>query len=295
MYLFYIDECGRPSLEDKALSVDPWFVMSAVGVRDDQWFAIDEDFSHLKQKFFPQIKKKFQIELKSSNIRSAGGPYPKKPFGDIPLEKVTEMAEEIYAIYHRYQLPIFSVVINRQEHKDKYESAGKRPEGPYQLAFKMLIERIDWYLENQNEAKNRKDQEIGFVMLDEYVGQYKVTRSNLLWYQEAGTFAKKSIDHIKEVPFFLVSHYSQLLTLPDFVVYNVYHRFRYNKPEYSFYKRQLPNYYNKNGKLWGYGLKVFPNRKARQKDTDEAMILKEGGGISATYVRNSRSGTRLKL
>jgi len=26
--------------------------------------------------------------------------------------------------------------------------------------------------------------------VDEYVGQYKVTRSNLLWYQEQGTFAK---------------------------------------------------------------------------------------------------------
>ena len=262
MYLFYIDECGRPSLEDKALSADPWFVMSAVGVRDDQWLEIDEEFTRLKKNYFPKIKKKFRVELKSTNIRSAGGKFPVEPFNSIPLAKLTEMVEEIYSIYTSYQLPIFSIVINRQEHKQKYESAGKRPEGPYQLAFKMLIERIDWFLENQNKSKQRKDREIGFVMLDEYIGQYKITRSNLLWYQESGTFAKKSIDFIKEVPFFLVSNYSQLLSLPDFVAYNVYHRFRYDKLEYPFYKRLLPNFYKKDGKLWGYGLKVFPDRNA---------------------------------
>lgn len=262
MYLFYIDEAGRPSLEDKALLTDPWFVMSAVGVRDDQWLLIDEEISSLKREFFPNIKKKYSIELKSTNIRSAGGKHPFKPFDTIDPTKLAEMVERLYGIYKTYHLPIFSVAINRKEHKEKYESIGKRPEGPYQLAFKMLVERIDWFLENQNFGKDIKDKEIGLVMLDEYIGQYNVTRSNLLWYQESGTFAKESIDNIKEVPFFLVSNYSQLLFLPDFAAYNVYHRFRYDKPEYPFYKRLLPNFYRKNGKLWGYGLKVFPERKA---------------------------------
>lgn len=261
MYLFYIDECGRPSLEDKALSADPWFVMSAVGVCDDQWYEIDEKFSELKRKYFPANKQKHRIELKSTNIRSAGGKYPVQPFDQIPLERLTEMVNEIYALYQDYNLPIFSVVINRQEHKSRYEKMGKRPEGPYQLAFKMLVERIDWFLENLNEGIKLNEKEIGFVLLDEYIGQYKVTRSNLLWYQERGTFAKEKINFVKEVPFFLVSQYSQLLTLPDFAAYNVYHRFRYDKPEYPFYKRLLPNFYRRFGNLWGYGLKVFPEIK----------------------------------
>lgn len=262
MYLFYFDECGRPSLEDKALAVDPWFVMSAVGIRDDQWLEIDDLISRLKGKYFPQIKQKYRIEFKSTYIRSAGGKHPFPPFDNISIEKLTEMVEELYDIYSIYNLPLFSVAINREEHKNRYESMGKRPEGPYQLAFKMLIERIDWFLENLNANKPIREREIGFVMLDEYIGQYKVTRSNLLWYQEQGTFAKPSIDFIKEVPFFLVSHYSQMITLPDLVSYNVYHRFRYQKPEYPFYKRLLPNFYKKKGKLWGYGLKVFPDQKA---------------------------------
>jgi hypothetical protein len=172
------------------------------------------------------------------------------------------LVEELYAIYANFELPLFAVVINREEHKAKYTLKGLRPDPPYQLAFRMLIERIDWFLENKNKSKSLSESEFGFVILDEYVGQYKVTRSNLLWYQESGTFAKKSINYIKEVPFFNVSDYSQLLCLPDLVAYNVYHRFRYEKLDYPFYQRIKAYLYREKGKLWGYGLKVFPDRKA---------------------------------
>lgn len=258
MFLFYVDECGRPSLEDKALVDDPWFVMTAVGVHCDHWMAIDKEITRLKRSYFPNIKS-IKIEIKSTNIRSAGGKFPVYPFATIPLNKLTEMVEEIYSIYDDYELPLISVVIDRFNHKEKYVSKGKRPEPPYQLAFKMLIERIDWFLENLNEGKQESEKEFAFVILDEYVGQYKVTRSNLLWYQEQGTFAKTSINFIKEVPFFNVSTYSQLLTLPDLPAYNIYHAFKYSKPEYQFFTRQIPRYYRKDGKLLGYGIKFFPD------------------------------------
>jgi len=261
MYIFYVDECGRPSLEDKAINDDPWFVMAATGIHSSQWLSIDDEITHLKQKYFPEIKP-IKIEFKSTNIRSAGGPHPRWPFSELPLDKLKQLVEELYAIYDKYEIPLFSVAIQRKMHKAKYDAKGQRPEFPYQLAFKMIVERIDWFLENQNNGKSRSEHEFGFVILDEYVGQYKVTRSNLLWYQESGTFAKPSIDFVKEVPFFNVSNYSQLLTLPDLVAYNVYHRFRYNRPEYPFYQRILPKFYRKKGLLWGYGLKVFPDQKA---------------------------------
>jgi Protein of unknown function (DUF3800) len=261
MYLFYVDECGRPSLEDKSLTADPWFVMAAVGVSSDQWLSIDAEITRLKQKYFPGIKP-IKIEFKSTSIRSAGGPHPRWPFSDLEPKELIRLVEDIYSIYDHFQLPLFTVTINRAEHKEKYSSQGHRPDPPYQLAFRMLVERIDWFLENQNQRKSPEKREFGFIILDEYIGQYKITRSNLLWYQESGTFAKTSIDYVKEVPFFNVSEYSQLLALPDFVAYNVYHRFRYDKPDYTFYRRIYPYLYRKDGKLWGYGLKVFPDRKA---------------------------------
>ncbi|GAB4504421.1 MAG: hypothetical protein Fur0043_14150 [Anaerolineales bacterium] len=261
MYLFYVDECGRPSLEDKSLAVDPWFVMAAVGIHSNHWLLIDAEITRIKKKYFPAIKP-LKVELKSTNIRSAGGKYPRWPFSELKPERLRDLVEELYAIYDHFALPLFGVTINRAEHKAKYTSTGHRPDPPYQLAFRMLVERIDWFLENQNRGKELGECEFGFVILDEYVGQYKVTRSNLLWYQESGTFAKRSIDYVKEVPFFNVSDYSQLLSLPDLVAYNIYHRFRYDKPDYPFYQRIKPHLYRRNGNLWGYGLKVFPDRKA---------------------------------
>ncbi|MCL4528994.1 MAG: DUF3800 domain-containing protein [Chloroflexi bacterium] len=261
MYIFYIDECGRPSLEDKALHADPWFTIVAAAIHSNDWLAIDNELTRIKQIYFPDIKP-IKIEIKSTNLRSYGGPYPRWPFSLLKPERMRALVEEVYAIYDRFKITLFAVVVNRKEHKERYESLGHRPDPPYQLAFRFLVERMDWFLEEINQSKPPDEREIGFVILDEYVGQYKITRSNLLWYQESGTFAKPNINFIKEVPFFNVSQYSQLLTLPDLEAYNVYARFRYNKPEYPFYVRLLPRLYRRFGKPWGYGLKVFPDREA---------------------------------
>ncbi len=261
MFLFYVDECGRPSLEDRALEADPWFAMAAVGVPADHWMGIDAEISRLKAAYFPDIPA-HKIEFKSTNLRSYGGPHPRWPFKELAPQQISSLVRDLYTIYDTYSLPLFSVAINKVEHKQRYQSIGKRPEHPYQFAFKMLVERIDWFLEEQNEVQPPTAREFGFVILDEYVGQYRITRSNLLWYQKSGTFAKPAINFVKEVPFFNVSQYSQLLALPDLVAYNIYHRFRYDKPQYPYYQRIKPYPYRRFGRLWGYGLKVFPDRKA---------------------------------
>jgi hypothetical protein len=165
VYIFYVDESGRPSLEDKALEADPWFVMAAVGIRADQWLAIDDRITQLKRTYFPAIKP-LKIEFKSTSIRAYGGAHPRWPFSGLSREQMVALVEELYAIYDTWQPPLFTVTI------------------------------------------------------------------------------------------FNVSQYSQMLTLPDLVAYNVYHRFRYDKPDYPFYQRIKPLLYRRFG-LWGYGLKVF--------------------------------------
>src|SRR3989304_1145313 len=100
MYLFYVDECGRPSLEDKSLSVDPWFVMAAVGIHSSQWLLIDAEITHIKRKYFPNIKP-LKIEIKSTNIRSAGGPHPRWPFSELKPDALNAMVNELYAIYDK--------------------------------------------------------------------------------------------------------------------------------------------------------------------------------------------------
>ena len=116
MYIFYFDECGRPSLEDKALEADPWFVMAAVGVRADQWLAIDAELTRLKRLYFPTIKS-LKIEFKSTNLRSFGGPHPRWPFSELSHDQMLALTEGLYAVYDAYRPPLFTVTINRLEHK----------------------------------------------------------------------------------------------------------------------------------------------------------------------------------
>jgi hypothetical protein len=188
--------------------------MSAVGIHSDQWLLIDTEISRLKRTYFPNIKP-LKVEFKSTNIRSYGGPHPRWPFSILEPGQIQNLVEELYSIYDSFQVPLFTVVINKAEHKQKYIKMGHRPDPPYQLAFRFLVERIDWYLENKNRGKSLQNCEFGFIILDEYVGQY-----------------------------------------------NVYHRFRYDKPGYPYYQPIKPYFYRENGRLWGYGLKVFPDRKA---------------------------------
>ncbi len=138
MYIFYVDECGRPSLEDKALESDPWFVMAAAGVHSSHWLAIDAEITRLKQKYFPGIKP-IKIEFKSTNIRSAGGPHPRSAIAQLKPDDLNGLVEELYAIYETIKLPLFSVAIQRKEHKDKYQATGQRPEFPYQLASRCWL------------------------------------------------------------------------------------------------------------------------------------------------------------
>jgi len=57
------------------------------------------------------------------------------------------------------------------------------------------------------------------------------------------------------------SELSEGVQMADLCAYNVYHSASYNKPDYSFFKRMLPVYYNSQNTPVEKidGLKVFPD------------------------------------
>lgn len=250
MYFFYFDECGNPKMSKASLENDPWFVLAAAGFHDSHWRGIDSKLTEMKRQFFPTIPAD-KVEIKSTYIRSWGGPYPRWPYSTLTQDQVTELSEKVYNIFDDFPITLFFAVIQKAEHEKKYETKGHRPRHPYELAFELLVERIDWFL-------NEKSGEIGILVLDEQPGIDRTILARQLWYQKVGTWEKSSIDNIKEVPFFSSSKHSQLLTLPDLHAYNVYHRYRYDKPKYFYFLKTIQHTYNRGGKYVGYGLKKFP-------------------------------------
>lgn len=250
MYLFYLDECGNPSLTEKALAKDPWFVLAAVGFEDRYWPIIDDTLAEIKCRFFPDIDPE-RIEIKSMKMRSWGSKYPRWPYNMLSKKEMDAFAEEVYRVFDIISPTIFSVAINKREHKDKYTAMGKTPRHPYEYCFECIVERIDWFLDEQ-------EGQFGFLFLDELKGRERRIRSLQLWYQKRGTWTKEKMKHVKEVPFFASSKYSGVLALPDLCAYNVYHCKRYNKPNYPFFVRIRPYFYYRWGKLKGYGIKQLP-------------------------------------
>jgi len=250
MFLFYFDETGDSSLKESAIRKDPWFVLGAAGLDSQCWRAIDDRLTDIKRSFFPGISSE-KIEIKSTSIRSTGGPYPRWPFSLLSLEQVNELVESVYSIFDEFPVTLFFVAIQKEEHRNRYAGKVQRPRSPYELAFEFLIERIDYFL-------MEKDNDIGFFILDEKHEFEKMIRERQLHYQRYGTWEKRTIDNVKEAPFFTSSRFSQLVTLPDLHAYNVYHRFRYDKPDYPFFERTKKYLYKRAGRIEGYGLKRFP-------------------------------------
>jgi hypothetical protein len=247
MYVFYFDECGNPSMSNASIKTDPWFVLAAAALHDSEWRAIDSRLTEIKQRFFPTVAPD-KVEIKSTNIRSWGGPYPRWPFSELSKAEIDELVNAAYSIFGEFDITLFFAIIHKGEHKARYGDTARHP---YELAFEFLVERTDFFLDE-------KGGQIGFLILDEQPGQERVVISRQLWYQKRGTWEKKSIDHVKEIPFFSTSRHSQLLTLPDLHAYNVYHRYRYDKPDYPYFRTTLKYTYGPHGVYDGYGLKKFP-------------------------------------
>ena len=68
-----------------------------------------------------------------------------------------------------------------------------------------------------------------------------------------------SIPNIVEYPFFTRSELSNGVQLADQLAYNVYHAFRYENPEYPYFKKLLKQFYSGRDGATLHGLKVWPN------------------------------------
>ncbi len=65
---------------------------------------------------------------------------------------------------------------------------------------------------------------------------------------------------IVEYPFFTRSELSNGVQLADLLAYSVYHAFKYEKFDYPFFERLLPNFYRRRNGSTLDGLKVWPER-----------------------------------
>ncbi len=228
MYLFYFDESGNPKVNKKSVTAQPWFALGAVGIHSSQWWAINSTLTTLKMRYFPGVPAN-EIEIKSSALRSWGTPRAKWPWILLNDSQAQSFVEELYAIYAAYDLPLFAVGLDKAA---QLQIAPNNPPPLYEVALTALLQSINRFLTKHNK--------VGLCFLDEYTGVDKVVIS---WYnrqRRAGGDGARAIARIIEPPAFVVSSDSQMISLADVIIYNVYRQFRYNDPIYPYFARIRP-------------------------------------------------------
>lgn len=206
----------------KGVAAFPWFALGAVGIHDSQWWAINSVLTTLKRRYFPGTAVR-DIEIKSTALRSWGTPRAKWPWTLLNAGQARSFVEEFYALYADYDLVLFAVGIDKGAHRQ----SGPNPAHPYKVAFGTLLQNIHHFLVEQNE--------VGLCFLDEFKGLERQVISWYTWRRRAG-----QAERIVERPAFVISRDSQMISLADVFVYNVYRQFREGDPTYPYFVRLKP-------------------------------------------------------
>ena len=227
MYLFYFDESGNARMNAKSVAAYPWFALGAVGIHTSQWWAINSTMTTLKTRYFPGVPVS-RIEIKSTALRSWGTPRAKWPWTLLDANQARSFVEEFYALYADYDLPLFAAGLDKVAH----HRSSSDPTHPYEVTFATLLQSINRFLTERNE--------VGLCFLDEFKGMERQVISWYTWRRRRGGETARTVARIIERPAFVISRDSQMISLADIFIYNVYRQFRENDPAYPYFVRLRP-------------------------------------------------------
>ena len=255
MYLFYVDESGNLDINNPT----SWlYTMTAVGIFEHNWPKFYMPIVQHKRGLIAKIREKsgVQLQLHDCEVKSTRLRIPKRRaesefLSSLTSEEMEGLVNLYYRIIERVNVVCTSVAIDKRElhaHFDQKKLHLK--------AWELLCERIEQYMRE----KHRKHRAI--IIVDDVSPQENASLANKhAFFIEAQTSAKIPLRRIVEMPLFVRSELSEGVQLADLCAYNVYHSVSYNKPDYPFFCRMLPFYYNSKNtppdKL--DGLKVFPD------------------------------------
>jgi len=156
-----------------------------------------------------------------------------------------------YQSLEKHHAVCMSVAIDKRELHDHFDQTKL-----HLKAWELLCERIEQYM---REKHNRHR---AIIIVDDVSPQENASLANKhAFFLERQTSANVPLRRIVEMPLFVRSELSEGVQMADLCAYNVYHSASYNKPDYPFFNRMLPVYYNsKNTPVEKIdGLKVFPD------------------------------------
>lgn len=234
MYLCYVDESGNRNIDK-----EKFFVLCSLSIKERSWKQIMDKLQTLLDCY--NLPKSINFKhLRRMN-------YESTPFTKLSGEELKRFSENLYGIIRGENVKIHAIIIDKHKLKNRYI----KTQEPYTLAYKYLIERISFLLQEANQY--------GIIILDELGGSRYQNWRRLCHeiFRDKGTDYMK-IENIIETLFFNREDNSWPLQLADLCTYNIW-KYLFDRDYYFFHLMEPMIYQNKEGKIEGYGLKYFPD------------------------------------
>lgn len=260
MKLVYIDESGDtiPISQDGS----KFFVLTACIIDESDRQKIENDFRFIKKEFYQNP----DIEFKSNFIRYANPDIPKheSPLKLHSRERYDDLEEKLSNFLKQVPVCIISVVIGKEYYWKRYPS-----QNPYDAGYIFLLERVQHELKSQNA--------LGIVIIDprdgrvekQLIGDGLERIHHLMRFNQIHE-SYTSTPNIVERLLYSDSKNTIGIQIADLYCYPVFHIFEYNKnPEeyWRYHEITYPKFRSVNGKVNGYGLKMFID--TTKKDPEE--------------------------
>ena len=270
MYLFYVDESGNLDINNR----ESWlYTMTAVGIFEHSWPKFYIPLVQHKRSLIARIHERTgtQLKLHDCEVKSTWLRIPKRRAESAFLSALT--SKELEALVNLYYSGLenvhavcMSVAVDKRELHAHFDQTRL-----HLKAWELLCERIEHYMRE----KHRKHRAI--IIVDDVSPQENASlASKHAYFLERQTSANVPLRRIVEMPLFVRSELSEGVQLADLCAYNVYNSASYNKPDYPFFERMLPYYYNSGNTVGDKvdGLKVFPDTSACLKAWWETVCKK---------------------
>jgi hypothetical protein len=259
MYLFYVDESGNrdPNITNGRFV----YVLTAVGLFSERWKPFYMYLTQYKRKLAKDIHKREGIsldalglencEIKSNWVRIKRE-REKRPFLKyLTEEEITSLTDAYYKQLEHHKMVVISVVIDKRKLHGFMDNAKL-----HRKAWELLCERVESFM-----AENHHKHKAMMITDDMSLQENKSLAVKHAKMMATETSAGVCFRHLIEMPHFVRSELSEGVQLADLCAYNVYRATGSNEPEYPFFQRIKPYFYNSsntNGNKID-GLKIFPD------------------------------------
>jgi len=256
MYLFYVDESGTESLNEKYISDNNnrFYILTATAIYEHQWKALERDLNDFKKELFPGISLD-EVEVHMNVLKQPRSISKHQYFSTLSDVQVKGLIDCYFSKICDGKATLFSIIIDKQYFNGL-------PKDVINKSHELLIERIENYLREYHSKHN------GLIIYDEKNKQnmqaLSLLQQNVINKRRTSAI---TINHIIELPFFVKSEFSNGIQLTDMCAYSINKAFSRNDFNYEDFRRILPSFYrsNQSQKKKYDGIKVFPSKSPFSK------------------------------